>query len=83
MSQNTGDRLDHFEDRLDDFNLELIRLRTRMEGQEKTIDSIDSKLDSLLLEMSRYRGIWGGILMVASCLFAFIKLVGIAWFTGK
>lgn len=81
--RSTAERLDEVEHSIEQLNLELVRIKTQMEGQKSTIDSIDGKLDGLLLEMSRYRGLVGGILLVASCIATFIKMVGVEWFTRK
>jgi len=76
---STGDKIDDMEAHIEKLDLELIRLRTKMEEHQETVRDIDSKLDSILNEMSRYKGFLGGIVFVCSCLWAFVKMVGLDW----
>lgn len=43
-------------------------LETRMEAVEKGLSSIETKLDAALAAQAKYKGFWGGILMVVSAL---------------
>lgn len=53
--------------------------------EEAQMGEIIDKLDALELELSRYRGIVGGILLVVTAVVTFIKLFGdqIAAFLSK
>ena len=53
---STGDKIDDMEAHIEKLELELIRLRTKMEEHQEAVRDIDSKLDSILNEMSRYKG---------------------------
>ena len=76
---STGAKIDDMEAHIEKLDLELTRLRTKMEEHQEAVRDIDSKLDSILNEMSRYKGFLGGIVFVCSCLWAFVKMVGLAW----
>ena len=58
---SAGDKIDDMEAHIEKLDLELIRLRTKMEEHQETVRDIDSKLDSILNEISRYKGFLGGI----------------------
>jgi hypothetical protein len=44
--------------------------------RDEKLAEIDSKLDTLSLELSRYRGTVGGVLLVVTALVTFFKLFG-------
>lgn len=44
-----------------------------IEKEVTKIDDVNSKLDAMLLEHSRYKGFLGGIVFVATCIMAFFK----------
>lgn len=48
-------------------------LEDHISDEEKLIRSMSEKLDRIELELSRYRGFVGGILLVASSVVAFLK----------
>lgn len=48
----------------------------RLEHIERKLDEIDEKVDKLDADISRYRGLVGGVLLTISSLGVFIKL---AW----
>ena len=61
----------------------LTRIETDLEYIEKSeaakteqLEAIDSKLDALQIELSRYRGTLGGVLLVVTALVTFFKLFG-------
>jgi len=74
------DKLSEIETRLDSLEKDLLMMRINVNNQTETVDQIDGKLDELLLEMSRYRGVFGGLMLAAACVWSFIKLVGLSWF---
>jgi len=46
------------------------------EARDEQLTIIDSKLDALQIELSRYRGTVGGILLVVTAVVTFLKLFG-------
>lgn len=69
----------------------LMRLETMFPQLESKVESIqqmqvqvDGKLDTVILELTKYKGRWGGVLLAASAIIAAIKFVldhGMAWWT--
>jgi hypothetical protein len=46
----------------------------RINRLEKKIDEIEGKQDQMLIEFAKYKGAWGGILLVVSALSAALYL---------
>jgi len=64
-----NERVAKIEQRLDDrFKID--------ERRTKQIDTIDAKLDQLTIELARYRGVVGAILLISTALVTFLKLFG-------
>lgn len=49
------------------------QLDSHIRDEEEHMHQMDEKLDNIQLELSRYRGFIGGILLVASAVGAFLK----------
>ena len=52
---SAGDKIDDMEAHIEKLDLELIRLRTKMEQHQETVLDIDTKLDSIRLAPSTTR----------------------------
>ena len=49
------------------------QLSSHIDDEEKHMHQMDEKLDNIQLELSRYRGFIGGILLVATAVGTFLK----------
>ena len=65
-TQSCRERLARMEQKLDD----------HVETEEATLDGVVRKLDRIELELSRYRGFIGGILLMVTAVVSFFKLFG-------
>ncbi len=65
--KNVGERLARAE-------LQIERIEEDIDAEAKDIAAVIAKLDKIDQELSRYRGIVGGILFVATALVTFFKM---------
>jgi hypothetical protein len=72
-----------------EFAERIAKLEVLAEQSKKDQDALGGKMDSLseLLgemkqDLAKYRGFWGGALLIISALWAFIELTG-GWFVAK
>jgi hypothetical protein len=54
------------------------KLDGHIEDEEETLGRVVKKLDRIEVELTRYRGVVGGILIAASAIVAFLKMFGTA-----
>lgn len=69
------------EDRQDKIEMEVAVLKATVAEQKDQLKDANEKLDEILLELSRYKGIVGGLMLAGSCILAFFKFGVLSWFT--
>ena len=53
-----------------------VKLSSHISDEEEQMRSVDRKLDRIELELSRYRGFVGGILLMVTAIVTFLKIFG-------
>jgi uncharacterized membrane protein YjjP (DUF1212 family) len=61
---------------MSDDNVKVHERLARIEERLKQLDDVATQMDEVQRELSRYRGMLGGILLAATAIGAFIKLFG-------
>lgn len=75
------DRLEKLDQRMTDMELRQLRVELHQEQQREAVDEIKDGQRQVLAQMvkmseelARYRGLVGGILLIITCIGAFLKL---------
>jgi len=52
------------------------RLDSHVKREDKSMEEVVEKLDTIELELSRYRGFIGGVLLMVTAIVTFLKMFG-------
>lgn len=62
-------------ERLATLESELSAIKENQGEEKQKLDDLEAKIDSIILEMTRYKGMVGGIILLGSCILAFFKTI--------